>query len=74
MPAIPGFKTIIVTDYEIALIHQSLQLALKEVQDQKVKLADMCTNYDTSAGVFEYYANRHKALEDIRKKLFAKDI
>lgn len=73
MPVTTGFKNITVTDLEIALILQCVQMGIKEITEQKVKLADMATNYDSSAGVFEYYAKRHKALEDIRKKLFSKD-
>ena len=67
----PTFKNVTVTSHEIVLLHQALSMAIKDVTAQKVKLADMQTNDDSSALVFEYYAKRQKALEDINKKLFA---
>jgi hypothetical protein len=68
----PTLKTITITGHEITLLHQSITMAIMDVQAQKIKLADMQTNDDSSALVFEYYAKRHKALEDINKKIFEK--
>ncbi len=67
----PQIKNIAVSQHEIVLLHQSINMAIKDVAAQKVKLADMQTNDDSSNLVFEYYAKRHKALEDINKKLFS---
>lgn len=73
-PTLPPLQEFAFTDHEVMLLHQSLEKSISQIILQKASVADMITNRDSAEPVFEFYAKRHKALVDIKNKLFGKKL